>query len=50
MTKKDIIQKLNQLSDNININQREELLKDIVKLKLTENYFEFIKIKEKWNI
>jgi metal-responsive CopG/Arc/MetJ family transcriptional regulator len=48
--KKDIIQKLNQLSDRINIQQREELLKDIVQLKLTENYSEFIKIKEKWNI
>jgi hypothetical protein len=48
--KKDIIQKLNQLSDRINIQQRDELFKDIVKLKLTENYSEFIKIKDKWNI
>jgi hypothetical protein len=48
--KKDIIQKLNQLSDSINLQQREELLKDIVQLKLTENYSEFIKIKDKWNI
>jgi hypothetical protein len=48
--KKEIIQKLNQLSDRINLQQREELLKDIVQLKLTENYSEFIKIKDKWNI
>ena len=48
--KKDIIQKLNQLSDRINIQQKDELFKDIVKLKLTENYSEFIKIKDKWNI
>ena len=48
--KKDIIQKLNQLSDSINLQQREELLKDIIQLKLTENYSEFIKIKDKWNI
>jgi hypothetical protein len=48
--KKDIIQKLNQLSDRINLQQREELLKDIVQLKLTENYSKFIKIKDKWNI
>lgn len=48
--KKEIIQKLNQLSDRINLQQREELQKDIVQLKLSEKYSDFIKMKEKWNI
>ena len=48
--KKEIIQKLNQLSDRINLQQREELQKDIVQLKLSDKYSDFIKMKDKWNI
>jgi len=48
--KKEIIQKLNQLSDRINIQERDEVLKDIVKLKLSDDYEDFKKIKNKWNI
>jgi metal-responsive CopG/Arc/MetJ family transcriptional regulator len=48
--KKEIIQKLNQLSDRINIQERDEVLKDIVQLKLSNDYEDFKKIKNKWNI